>query len=302
MAEALRPPLRRPLRRPWGSLWRGPSNRFGVVVFVLIVLMALVPHEWLPHDPTGIDLRVANRPGAWAGNWAHPFGTDFLGRDMLSRAVYATRLTLVISASAVVLATVLGTVSGMLAGFYGGWIDDVVSWAVDVQLALPVMALAIAVIAVVGGGITNLIAVLAATSWFTMARVVRARTLAITQETFIEAARALGAGHVRVLLRHVLPNVSSQVLAVATFDMARLVLAESALSFLGLGVTPPNVTWGGMIGDGRAYVYDAWWTATLPGLLIALLVISFNFVGDAVRDAMDPVLQRRGGKGGEAQA
>jgi peptide/nickel transport system permease protein len=287
-----------PRRRSIGGLWSGFANLFGLVTLGVILAAALVPSAWLPHDPTGIDLSVANRPGAWAGNWEYPLGTDFLGRDMASRMVYGARLTLIISGVAVVIATALGTALGLMAGYFGRWVDDVVSWIIDVQLAFPVMALAVTVIAVLGGSVASLVLVLALTSWFTTARVVRSRALSLRQETFVEAARALGAGHGRILLHHVLPNVVSPILAVATFEMARLVLAESALSFLGLGVAPPQVTWGGMIGDGRAYIYDAWWTATAPGVLIALLVIAFNFVGDAVRDVLDPVVAVKESMGG----
>lgn len=275
------------------------ANLFGSWVLIVFLGFCLWPTGWLPHDPTAVDLAQANRPGFWAGNWAQPLGTDFLGRDMLSRSVHATRLTLVISLGAVALATAFGTLLGLLAGYFGGWVDELVSWLIDVQLAFPMIALAVAVIAILGGSLASLIAVLAATSWFTTARVVRAQTLTVRSAPYIEAAGAVGARPAWVILRHVLPNVLSSVLAVATFETARLVLTESALSFLGLGVTPPSTTWGAMIGDGRSYVYDSWWIATVPGLLIALLVIAFNFVGDGLRDAVDPETTPRSVTGGD---
>jgi peptide/nickel transport system permease protein len=251
-------------------------------------MLALLPRGWLPHDPTGIDLGAAKQQGFWAGQWTHVLGTDFLGRDLLSRAVFATRLTLVISGSAVAIASAIGIVLGMTAGFYRAWVDEVISWLIDVQLAFPVIALAVAIVAMVRGGLVTLIVVLAITSWSTTARVVRAQTLGARHELYVEAARALGAPSAVILSRHILPNVLSPLLAIATYEISRLVLTESALSFLGLGVAPPAVTWGGMIGDGRNFIYDAWWTATVPGLMIATMVLAFNFVGDGLRDAFDP--------------
>jgi ABC-type dipeptide/oligopeptide/nickel transport system permease subunit len=270
------------------AYWASPASRLGLLVSTAILIMALVPKDWLPHDPTRIDLGEAKQEGFWAGDWTHPLGTDFLGRDLLSRAVFATRLTLVISGSAVGIASALGIVLGLAAGFYRSWVDEVISWVVDVQLAFPVIALAVAIVAMVKGGLLTLIAVLAVTSWSTTARVVRAQTLGARQEVYVEAARALGAPTGSIMVRHILPNVLSPLLAIATYELSRLVLTESALSFLGLGVAPPAVTWGGMIGDGRNFIYDAWWTATVPGVMIAVLVLAFSFVGDGLRDAFDP--------------
>jgi peptide/nickel transport system permease protein len=256
--------------------------------------MACVPTSWLPYDATLIDLGQAKQPGLWAGDVSHPLGTDFLGRDLLSRSIHGARLTLVISGGAVLIATVIGIVLGMVAGFYRGWTDEAISWLVDVQLAFPVIALAVAIVAIVKGGLVTLVVVLAVTSWSTMARVVRAQTLSARQEPYVEAARALGVPTGGILRRHILPNVLSPLLAVATYEVSRLVLTESALSFLGLGVSPPAVTWGGMIGDGRNFIYDAWWTAVVPGLMIAILVFALNFVGDGLRDAFDPTSWREG--------
>jgi peptide/nickel transport system permease protein len=270
------------------AYWRNPASRLGLPVALAIVAMAVYPSPWLPHDPTRIDLALAKRPGFWAGDWRHPLGTDFLGRDLLSRTLHATRLTLVISGSAVAIAAAIGVGLGLAAGFFRTWVDEVISWLVDVQLAFPVIALAVAIVAILGGGFLTLVAVLAVTSWSTMARVVRAQALSARQEPYVEAARALGVPIPSIVWRHVLPNVLSPLLAVATYEVSRLVLTESALSFLGLGVSPPAVTWGGMIGDGRNHIYDAWWTAAVPGLLIVVLVFALNFVGDGLRDAVDP--------------
>jgi len=270
------------------AFWASPVSRLGILVAVLIFIMALMPASWLPHNPVKPSLETAMRPGFWTGDWHFPLGTDFLGRDMLSRAIYATRLTLLISGGAVALATVLGIVLGLIAGFYGRWTDHPISWLIDVQLAFPVIALAIAIIALVGGSFAGLVLVLATTSWSTTARVTRAQTLAARNEVYVEAALALGVPTRNILFRHILPNVLSPLLAVVTYEISRLVLTESALSFLGLGLAAPDVTWGGMIGDGRSFIYQAWWTAAVPGLLITALVFAFNFVGDGLRDAFDP--------------
>lgn len=282
------------LRLRTRAYWRNPASRLGLPVALAILAMACVPASWLPYDPTLIDLGQAKQPGLWAGDVSHPLGTDFLGRDLLSRSIHGARLTLVISGGAVLIATVIGIVLGMAAGFYRGWTDEAISWLVDVQLAFPVIALAVAIVAIVKGGLVTLVVVLAVTSWSTMARVVRAQTLSARQEPYVEAARALGVPTGGILRRHILPNVLSPLLAVATYEVSRLVLTESALSFLGLGVSPPAVTWGGMIGDGRNFIYDAWWTAVVPGLMIAILVFALNFVGDGLRDAFDPTSWREG--------
>lgn len=300
MAQCSRPNRLR-MRRSF-AVWANPARAFGVTTLLVFLACALTPTALLPYSPVDVDLSKANQPGFWDGNWRQPLGTDFLGRDLLSRAIYATRLTLGVSISAVVVATAFGSVLGLLAGYYGGWIDELVSWLIEVQLAFPMIALAVAVIAVVGGSFTSLVAVLAATSWFTTARVVRSQALVLRSTTYLEAARALGVGRGRLLLRHLLPNVGSAILAVATFEIARLVLTESALSVLGLGIAPPNVTWGSMIGDGRSHLYDSWWTATVPGILIALLVIAFNFVGDELRDVVDPETMPVPRSGGESKS
>jgi ABC-type dipeptide/oligopeptide/nickel transport system permease subunit len=274
------------------AYWRNPASRLGFPVALVIAAMACAPSAWLPYDPVLISLGDAKQPGFWTGNYAHPLGTDFLGRDLVARTVHGARLTLVVSGAAVLIAAAIGIVLGMAAGFYRSWVDEVVSWLVDVQLAFPVIALAVAIVAIVRGGLPTLIAVLAFTSWSTMARVVRAQTLSARHEPYVEAARALGVPTGGILRRHILPNVLSPLLAVATYEVSRLVLTESALSFLGLGVSPPAVTWGGMIGDGRNFIYDAWWTAVVPGLMIAILVFALNFVGDGLRDAFDPTSWR----------
>lgn len=283
-------------RKMFLAFWKNPGSRLGTVIAIIIMLLAVIPFKLLPFDPTVVNLSVAKEPGFWEGNFSHFLGTDFLGRDMLSRAVYGARLTLLIGFSATAVSTILGIIAGMLAGFIGKWVDAAISLVIDIQLAFPVIALAIAIIAMVGGSLTSLIFVLAVTSWAGIARLVRGQTIAAKNEIYVDAALAIGVPKYRIIERHIFPNILSPLLAIVTFEMARLILAESALSFLGLGIAAPKVTWGGMIGDGRGYLFDAWWTATIPGIFIALLVLSLNFVGDGIRDAIDPTSWSRSKK------
>ena len=263
-------------------------NRLSLAIVGLIVLMALLPVSWLRHDPTLVNLSLYLKPGFWAGNLEYPLGTDFLGRDLLSRLIFATRYTLTITLMAEGLSTLIGLVLGMMAGYYGRWVDTVISRLVDLQLAFPVILLAIAVVGLLGGSFLNLIIVLAITGWAGTTRVIRGTTMTIRNQDFIEAARAVGVKNTRILFGHILPNVVSSVVILSTFGLARILLTESALSFLGLGVTPPQATWGGMIGDGRNNLYEALWISAIPGTAITLTVLAFNFIGDGLRDAFDP--------------
>ena len=276
------------LRTRVRAFWAGAASRVGLVVALAILTMALWPKAWLLHDPTLIDLGAAKRPGLWAGDLAHPLGTDFLGRDLVARSIFATRLTLVISGSAVLLAAVIGIGLGLAAGFYRGWVDEVVSWLVDVQLAFPVIALAVAIVAIVKGGLVTLIVVLAVTSWSTMARVVRAQALSARTEPYVEAARALGCPTDQILARHILPNITSAIVVQATVQIPTAIIAEAVLSFLGLGVQPPAPSWGTMLNAAQQFLEQAPWMAIWPGAAIFLLALSFNLAGDGLRDVLDP--------------
>lgn len=270
------------------AFWRRPINRVSLAIIAIIALMALYPVGWLRHDPTLVNLSLYLKPGFWAGNLEYPLGTDFLGRDLLARLIFAARYTLLISVLAEALSTTIGLTLGMMAGYYGRLVDAIISRLVEIQLAFPVILLAIAIVALLGGSFANLIIVLAITGWAGTTRVIRGATLTIRGQDYIEAARAVGVRSGRILFNHVLPNVISSVLILSTFGLARILLTESALSFLGLGVTPPQATWGGMIGDGRNNLYEALWISAVPGAAITLTVLAFNFIGDGLRDAFDP--------------
>jgi ABC-type dipeptide/oligopeptide/nickel transport system permease subunit len=246
----------------------------------------------LPSDPTRV--AVQDRfvpPVAFGGAWSHPLGTDTLGRDLGCRLVYAARFTMAVTLLAAALSMLVGVAAGMVAGFWGRWVDAAISRLVDIQMAFPAIFLAVGVLAVAGSSFLNLVFVLAAVDWVSYARVIRSSVLTIREREYVEAAGALGAGGSRILIRHLLPNLVTPIIVLLTYSAARLMLTESALSFLGLGIVPPATTWGGMTGDGRNYLHDAWWVSTVPGVIIAATVLSINFVGDGLRDAFDPQLK-----------
>jgi peptide/nickel transport system permease protein len=210
---------------------------------------------------------------------------------MLSRLIYGSRVSLLVGATSVVIAGVVGVVLGLLSGYYGGRVDSVISWLANVQLSFPFILLVIALVAVVGAGLMNVIIVLGFASWVIYQRVVRGEVLAIREREFIEAARVLGARDGRILVRHILPNLLTPLIVIATLQVAQMIIAESALSFLGLGVQPGIPSWGSMLADGRNYLTVAWWVATLPGLAIVVTVLAINVLGDWLRDELDPRLR-----------
>lgn len=261
----------------------------GLVIVVVLAAVALWPTSWLPSSPTRANPALRLKPPVFAGGtWANPLGTDNLGRDLLSRTVAGTKVSVVIALIAVLISASLGIGLGIVAGYFGGSVDSLIMRLVDIQLAFPLLLLIIAVIAVIGSSLPILILLLGISGWAQYARLVRAETLRVRTQEFVEASRALGTGALRLILKHVLPNVSTTIIVVGTFEIARVFLLESAVSFLGLGVQPPTPSWGTMIADGREYVYDGWWISTVPGIAIVLAVLAFNFLGDGLRDVLDP--------------
>ena len=266
----------------------------GLVVIVATVLVAALAPMLAPGDPIKNSLLDRLTPPMWAAGGAaqHPLGTDTLGRDVASRLLFGARVSLIVGLSAVILAGVLGVALGLVSGWYRGWVDDLVMRAGDVQLAFPVLVLAVAVLAVLGASLMNLIVVLGATSWITYARIVRGEVLTLRERDFVAAARALGAADAWILRRHLLPNVLPPITVVATFSVARTIIAEASLSFLGLGIPAPEPSWGAMLDEGRNYITTGWWLALFPGVAILLLVLGINLVGDWLRDTLDPRLER----------
>lgn len=288
-----------PPRRAGTSAWRGllralSANRpalVGAVVLSLIVLVALFAPLIAPYNPYQQVPWEARKPPMTVTATTKRFailGTDHLGRDVLSRIIYAARVTLLVALTAVLLSGLVGIIIGVVSGYFGRWIDAVAMRLVDITLAFPFELLALCIVAVTGPGLVIVLVILAMRTWVVYARVVRAATLSIKERDFVRAAVAQGAGELRIVLRHVLPNVLTPAIVIATLYVGRMILIESALSFLGVGVPPPIPTWGGILGDGRAYIDTAWWIALCPGVAIMLTVLSVNLLGDWVRDTLDP--------------
>lgn len=262
-----------------------PLALAGLTLLILFVSVAILAPFVARQDPAAIDLthRLA------APSATHWFGTDELGRDLYARVVYGARISMLVATSVVGLALVLGLALGGLAGYCGGWIDTALNVILmNTFLALPGLLLAIALVAFLGPGLWNLVLALSITGWVGYARLVRAQVLAVREREYVEASRALGAGGLRIFLRHILPNIVQPVLVQAAVGMAGTILAEATLSFLGLGVPAPASSWGAMLNDARFHLLDAPYMAVFPGLAIALCVLAFNFVGDALRDQLDP--------------
>ena len=265
-----------------------------IIVLAAVAAAAILAPMLSPADPLRNDLLERLTPPMWSagGSAAHPLGTDTLGRDVLSRLLYGARISLLVGLTTVLISGVFGVALGVLGGFYGGWLDDVFMRAGDVQLAFPVLLPGVALLSVLGPGLGNLILVLALSGWITYARIVRGETLSLKHREFVEAARALGALDGRLIWRHVLPNVWAPIAVVATFSVARTIIAEASLSFLGLGVPAPSPSWGAMLDEGRNYITTGWWLALFPGTAILLVVLVINLVGDWLRDALDPRVER----------
>jgi peptide/nickel transport system permease protein len=298
MAVIALPDASRADSREWLAFLRRLASRrtalFGLVVVFVVVVTAVASPLISPFDPIEQDLGdLRLKPPGFrdAAGRVHPLGTDHLGRDLLARVVYGARPALLVGFAAVMISGVIGMAAGLTAGYFGGRLDDVLMRLADIQLAFPFILLAIAVIGVLGPSLTTIIVVIGVSSWVVYARIVRSAVLSLREREFVQAALALGGRDGRVLLRHILPNALTPWLVVATLDMARVIVIESALSFLGLGVQPPTPTWGGMLADGRVYISTAWWLATFPGLAILVTVLGINLFGDGLRDTLDPRLK-----------
>ncbi len=273
------------------ELIKSKAGLLGAILLIIIVFVALsAPLLDLP-DPTRGDLRARLAGPTWDGLFSpgpHPLGTDEVGRDILSRLVHGSRITLLVATAAVLLGGVVGTILGIIAGYKGGIVDRILMRLVDIQLAIPLMLLALLVVAALGPSLRNVVLVLALTSWIRYARIIRAQVLSLREREFVQSARAIGASTTRIMFHHILPNVMTPALVVGTLELARVIIMDSALSFLGLGVQPPTPSWGKMLADGRVYLSSAWWAVTFPGLAIVLTVLSVNLFGDWLRDFFDP--------------
>jgi ABC-type dipeptide/oligopeptide/nickel transport system permease subunit len=279
-----------PGSRAWRRFALNPASLVGSLILLVVVSAALAAPWVAPHDPAKQSLLRRFTPPVWqtGGNPTYPLGTDQVGRDVLSRIVHGARISLLVGISAVIVSVVVGVTAGLVSGFVGGKIDTVIGTVVDVTLSFPTILLALAFVAALGPSLVTIIVVLGLTGWERYTRVVRAEVMALREKEFIEAARAIGVGRLRILFRHVLPNTTSSIVVLSTLQVAQAILAEAALSFLGVGSGRAYPTWGQMISLGRDFVTVAWWLPTLPGLAILLTVLAINLVGDRLRDALDP--------------
>ena len=264
------------------------------LILLGLISTALLSPYVAPHNPVRERLIDRLLPPAWVedGEWRYLLGTDHLGRDLVSRIIYGSRVSLVVGFAAVAIGAALGIALGVAAGFLGGQTDEVIMAVADMQLAFPTILLAIAIIAVLGPSFINLVIVIGLSGWVTYARFARGQVLSVREKEFVEAIRAQGGSQWRIVWRHILPNILSPLIVVATLDLARTIILESTLSFLGLGIQPPTPSWGGMLSDGREYLLSAWWIATFPGVALMLTALSFNRLGDWIRDLTDPRLRR----------
>jgi peptide/nickel transport system permease protein len=265
----------------------------GAVFVVLLILAALAAPLIAPADPIRQSLRgrLSAPTLAGADGKVHLLGTDHLGRDVLSRVIYGAQVSLLVGFAAVIVGGLIGATLGLLAGFRGGWTDSMIMTLADAQLAFPFILLAIGIIAVLGPSLPTLIVVIGLSGWVTYARVLRSQVLVLRSREFVDAIHALGGSVARVIARHVLPNVLSSLVVIATLELARAIVLEATLSFLGLGVQPPTPSWGGMVQEGREYLDSAWWISTAPGLVLMLTSIVVSRTGDWLRDLLDPTLR-----------
>jgi len=265
------------LRRNWLAFGGG------ILVFGVFVVAVLAPFI-SPYDPSAIDIRnILVGPSA-----SHPFGTDDLGRDVLSRMIWGSRVSLEVGFVAIGIATIIGILLGAAAGYYGGYLDSAIMRFVDIMLSIPTIFLVLAVIAILEPNIFNIMVVIGLTSWMEPARLVRAEFISLKEREFVTAARALGAKDRRIIFKHILPNGLSPILVSATMGIGGAVLVESALSFLGLGVQPPTPSWGSLLSSGKDNIEIAWWLSAFPGLAILITVLGYNLLGEGIRDALDP--------------
>jgi peptide/nickel transport system permease protein len=274
----------------WRRVWKNKAVVVGVGLLLAIVAMALLASWIAPYDPYAQDLANRTVPPFWyeGGSWAHPLGTDPLGRDYLSRLIYGARISLLIGVAVAILSGLIGTTMGMLAGYFGGRTDMAVSFMVTTRLSMPVILVALATVALIGGSLWVVILVLGLLKWDRFAVVMRSATQQVRSLDYVAAAQAAGASTARVLLGEVLPNVAPHLIVVATLEAASAILLEAALSFLGLGVQPPLPSWGLMISEAKSYMFFSFWLIAIPGGALALLIFAINLAGDGLRDLLAP--------------
>ena len=280
-AAAQAPPERRQITW-WVQLRRDKKAVAGLVFLVLLAVVALAAPFIVPHDPNAMDFEMMESPSA-----THLLGTDDLGRDLFSRIIQGTRISLLVGVLTVAIALVLGVAMGVAAGYYGGWLDTVIMRYIDIQWAFPNFIIAVYLVAVFGAGLSNIIVAISLAFLDDFARIARGMVLTARESQYVDAARVMGASDWRIMSRHILPNISAPIIVQATVSVSYAILGEAGLSFLGLGVESDTPTWGLILSESRSFISRAWWLGVFPGLAIMLTVLSINFVGDALRDIMD---------------
>lgn len=290
MEATIQYPTSKKIRR---KLVRNMSGILGGLLAGALVLIAIFGPWLAPYGPDDANLRHRLRPPAFSddtGESTYLLGADQLGRDLLSRTIHGARISMMVGVLSVSLGMVTGVLLGLAAGYFGGFIEDVIMRIADIQLALPFVLVAILIMAILGSGFWKIIIILSFSSWVGFTRLARGEVLALKEMEYIHAAEALGASHMRVMFIHILPNITSSIIVLATLQVANNILLEASLTFLGVGLSPEIPAWGSMLAEGRDYFSTAWWIATFPGIAIMLPVLGFNLLGDWIRDRLDPSL------------
>ncbi|MEJ8543698.1 ABC transporter permease [Brevibacillus borstelensis] len=283
------------LRRLARMLLKSKTGTIGLLIVIVVVFMAISASWIAPHDPAKTQAAQRLKPPMWmeGGSPANPLGTDNLGRDVLSRIIYGSQVSLLVGVCAVAVAGAIGVVLGLVSGYFGGLVDNLIMRTVDSFLAIPNILFMLVILTVLGPSLPTLILVLGFTNWVKYARIIRGEVLSVKERDFVRAARTVGASDGRIIFTHILPNVISSFIVVSTLSVATTIIAEASLSFLGLGIQPPTVSWGGMLSDGRQYLATSWWVATFPGVAITITVLGIMFLGDWLRDILDPRMKAR---------
>jgi peptide/nickel transport system permease protein len=271
-------------------LFRSKTGTIGFIIVFIVLILSLFAPQIAPHDPVALNPGSMTLPPFWmdGGRMEFPLGTDNLGRCILSRIIYGTRISMLIGVCSVIVAGIIGTLFGLIAGYYGGICDSIIMRITDAFHSIPRTLLAMVVISAVSGGVTTLVFVIGFTGWIQYARLIRSEVLSLKSREFVKAAITIGTPNRTIIFRHIIPNVMSSFIVVSTLAVATSIIAETSLSFLGLGIQSPQVSWGGMLSDGRNYLATNWWIATFPGLAITIAVLGIMFLGNWIRDVLDP--------------
>lgn len=272
------------------KLLRSKTGTVGLLIVLALCIMAIFAPVIAPYDPGKIDTANMLAPPFWSdgGTLSHILGTDNLGRDILSRIIFGSRISLVVGILSVLVAGVIGVAFGIISGYYGGIVDNLIMRLVDAFLSVPTILFCIVFLTVLDPGLPTLIIVIGVTSWVLYARMIRSETLSLREREYVKAARTMGVSDIQIMKRHILPNVMSSIIVISTLSVASTIITESSLSFLGLGIQPPTVSWGIMLSEGKEYVATSWWLATFPGLAITITVLGIIFLGEWLRDLLDP--------------